>query len=214
MQPDGPNIHFLNLEYFFRLIYDALHGSGSAAATTTVAVGGVGLFSGIFKSFAAFLSFLSHLWLFVTVLAYLASLILIGILVYSTMRLFQVRELEKPKFATKTVQEEHTLVEHSRWNTIQELIESGQQSDWRQAIIESDIMLDEMLTDRGYADETLGEKLKGSNPSQFKTLSSAWDAHKVRNEIAHQGSSYELSESLAHRTIANYEAVFKEFGEI
>ena len=210
MQPDGPNVHFLNIEYFFRLLYDALHGSGAATGTVGVSGGG-GFFSG---GFAPLIAFLSDIWLFITVLAYLLSLFLIGVLVYSTMRLFQVRAEEAPKFATKTKDEEHAAVEHSRWKTIQELIESGQESDWRQAIIESDIMLDEMLSDRGYAGDTLGDKLKGANPSQFKTLSSAWDAHKVRNDIAHQGSTYELSESMAHRTIANYEAVFKEFGEI
>ena len=213
MQPDGPNVHFLNIEYFFRLLYDLLHGSG-AATGTVVAPSGGGFFSGLSGGLASFLLFLSHLWLFITVLAYLLSLFLIGVLVYSTMRLFQVRKEEEPKYATKTKDEEHEQVEHSRWKTIQGLIESGQESDWRQAIIESDIMLDEMLSDRGYAGDTLGDKLKGANPSQFKTLSSAWDAHKVRNDIAHQGSAYELSESMAHRTIANYEAVFKEFGEI
>lgn len=213
MNPEGPDVHFLNVEYFFRLLYDAFHRTGVTTGTVAVPRGGE-ISGGLFGGFSGFLTFLNHLWLFITVLAYLFSLAAVGVLVYGTTRLFQTRELEKAKYATKTEKEEHDKVEHSRWKTIQQLIESGQESDWRQAIIESDIMLDEMLSSHGYPGDTLGEKLKAGNPSQFKTLSSAWDAHKVRNEIAHQGSSYQLSESLAHRTIANYEAVFKEFGEI
>ena len=72
----------------------------------------------------------------------------------------------------------------------------------------------EVLDQLGYTGESLGEKLRSVNPNQFHTLNNAWDAHRVRNEIAHQGSSYQLSEHLAHRTIANYEAVFREHGEI
>jgi len=95
-----------------------------------------------------------------------------------------------------------------------QLIESGQESDWRNAIIEADIMLEEVLTQLGYQGESLGEKLRAVNQNHFQTLNQAWEAHRVRNEIAHQGSSYHLSEHLAHRTIANYEAVFREHGEI
>ena len=197
MQSDGPPIHFLNVEYFFRLLYDAFHGTHTA---------GIG-FSGL-------LAFFSHLWLVVTILAYLASLAAIGVFIYSTMRLYQIRKAEEPRYVTIGEHEAHAQVEHSRWAYITQLIESGQESDWRGAIIESDIMLDELLTRLGYQGDSVGEKLKAVNSAQFQTLNNAWEAHKVRNEIAHSGSQYQLSEHIAHRTIANYEAVFREHGEI
>lgn len=197
MQPDGPPVHFLNIEYFFRLLYDALHGTHTAS----LGYGGI-------------LLFLSHLWLVITILAYLLSLAAIGVLVYSTMRLYQVHKEDAPKYATKSAHDVHEQVEHSRWQYITELIESGQESDWRNAIIESDIMLDELLSRLGYQGDSVGEKLKSANPTQFHTLNNAWEAHKVRNEIAHSGSQYQLSEHIAHRTIANYELVFKEHHEI
>jgi len=200
MQSDGPPVHFLNVEYFFRLLYDFLHsGGGTGSAGFSV---------------HGFLAFLSGIWLAFTVLAYLFTLVAIGVLVYSTIRYYQVRKEEEPKYATRTFEEEDTRVDHSRWAYIMQLIESGQESDWRQAIIESDIMLDEVLDQLGYQGESVGEKLRAVNPAHFRTLNNAWEAHKVRNEIAHQGSSYQLTERLAHRTIANYEAVFREHGEI
>lgn len=200
MPNQGPPVHFLNLEYFFRLLYDLLHGAGTAGS------GGA--------SADNLLSAFSHLWLLFTVLVYLFCLAAIGVLVYATMRLYQTRKEEEPKYETKTEEEEHAHVEHDRWGHIMQLIESGQESDWRQAIIEADIMLDELLDRLGYQGESLGEKLRAVNPAHFHTLNNAWEAHRVRNEIAHKGSSYQLSEHLAHRTIANYEAVFREHGEI
>ena len=199
MHPEGPPVHFLNLEYFFRILYDLLHSGGGASGSIDA--------SGLFV-------FLSGLWLFLTVLASLFSLAAIGVLVYATMRIYQVRQEEAPRYATRTFEEEDKRVDHARWNHIMQLIESGQESDWRQAIIEADIMLDEVLTQLGYEGDSVGEKLRAVNPARFSTLNNAWEAHKVRNEIAHQGSTYQLGEHLAHRTIANYEAVFREFGEI
>jgi len=105
-------------------------------------------------------------------------------------------------------------VEHHRWAHVRTLIESAQENDWRQAIIESDIILDDMLTRLGYAGDSVGDKLRGVDPGRFQTLQEAWEAHKVRNDIAHQGSAYPLTDHLAYRTILHYENVFREHGEI
>jgi hypothetical protein len=198
MQNEGPAVHFINVEYFFQLIYSIFNGG---VVPADISAGGL-------------LQLLSSLWLALTIIAYLFSLAAIGVFVYATMRLYQVRQDEVQKYATRTPEEEHAEVEHSRWTYIMQLIETGQERDWRQAIIESDIMLDELLTRLGYIGDSLGEKLRGVNPARFQTINNAWEAHKVRNEIAHQGSTFELSEHLAHRTIANYEVVFREHGEI
>lgn len=197
MQNEGPAVHFLNIEYFFRLLYGLFSGGGSVDVPT----------AGLFV-------LLSNLWLAVTIFAYLFSLAAIGVLTYATIRYYQVRKDEEPRYATRTFEEEDRRVDHSRWAYIMQLIETGQESDWRNAIIEADIMLDEVLTQLGYQGDSVGEKLRAVNPAHFQTLNNAWEAHKIRNEIAHQGSSYQLPERLAHRTIANYEAVFREHGEI
>lgn len=198
---EQPPIRFINIEYFFQLIYSFFTGAG-------------GSFEGSAGAGGSIVTVASGIWLVFTIFAFLFSLAALGVLVYSTMRLYQIRESEKDQYDTVSPQESHQAVEHSRWQYILQLIESGQESDWRQAIIESDIMLDEMLSRIGYRGDTIGEKLRAVNPQNFLTIQNAWEAHKVRNEIAHQGSSYHLSEHLAHRTIAHYEAVFREHGEI
>jgi hypothetical protein len=193
--PVGPSIHFLNVAYFFQLIYGLFFSTQSL-------------------SFSSVSDFASTIWLFVTIISYLFCTICIGLLVYFTTRLHQSDEEEAKAFTTISEHEEHAKVEHSRWAYIKGLIESPQQSDWRQAIIEADIMLDEMLTKLGYIGASIGDKLKTANPNHFHTLNDAWEAHKVRNDIAHRGSEYELSDHVAYRTINHYENVFREFNEI
>jgi hypothetical protein len=84
-------------------------------------------------------------------------------------------------------------------------------SDWKFAIIEADIMLDEMLTTMGYKGDTVGEKLKQVERSDFSTVEKAWEAHKVRNQIAHEGSAFSITKPEAVRVIELYKDVFEEF---
>jgi hypothetical protein len=56
----------------------------------------------------------------------------------------------------------------------------------------------------------VGERLRDANPLQFTTLDLAWKAHKVRNDIAHAGESYQLSQRDTHATIDYYRRVFEE----
>lgn len=197
MEGNESGVHFLNLSYFFRVIYEMMFGAGDVGS-----------------AFSGFLAFLGGLWLVLTVLAVLVSMAAIGVLVYSTTRLFQVRQEEAPMYATITQYQEHERLETSRWNYIKELISGTNEASWRQAIIEADIILDELLSRLGYVGSSVGDKLKQVNTSQFQTLNNAWEAHRVRNAIAHQGSAFELTDRLAYRTIANYEAVFREHEEL
>ncbi|MDP1690218.1 MAG: hypothetical protein Q8L52_03390 [bacterium] len=178
-----------NVEYFFRLIYDCLNGAC--------------YFSG-----AGLYSFFSHLWLKIVVTGYVLSVIGLFVIIYCTMRLFELRKREEEFYRTPILQPDSAGGMHPRWEHVQSLLEGASPSEWREAIIEADIMLDDVLAKQGYVGDGVGEKLKSAD---FATLQDAWEAHKVRNQIAHQGSSFDLSETLAGRTIAHYEAVFREF---
>ena len=100
---------------------------------------------------------------------------------------------------------------NDRWQKVQQHIESQNPSDWRSAILESDIILDEMLQKMGYKGAGVGEMLKMVEKSDFLTLDAAWEAHKVRNNIAHQGSDFVMSHPEAKRIISLYRQVFEEF---
>jgi len=104
-----------------------------------------------------------------------------------------------------------TPQENTRWDHVQLLLKSHNSSDWRQAIIEADVMLDDMLDKMGYPGVSIGDKLKNIEESDFETLDKAWEAHKVRNRIAHDGSEYKLPYNEVARVIGLYHEVFKEF---
>ncbi len=98
----------------------------------------------------------------------------------------------------------------SRWDRILTLIDSPHPNDWRVAVMEADIILGDILTKMGYKGDSIGEILKGIEESDFQSLQAAWDAHKVRNEIAHN-PEFELSQREARRVIDLYRHVFSEF---
>src|SRR3569623_646407 len=81
----------------------------------------------------------------------------------------------------------------ARFEEITRLANNTSESDWRRAIMDADIMLGEALAAQGYRGATVGDRLKDANPLQMTTLDIAWQAHKVRNEIAHAGSTFHLS---------------------
>jgi hypothetical protein len=98
-----------------------------------------------------------------------------------------------------------------RWQKIVEHSESQNQSDWRLAIIEADIILAELLDKLQLPGDTIGEKLKAVEKSDFETIEYAWEAHKARNAIAHEGSNFLLNQHETRHIISLYESVFKEF---
>lgn len=98
-----------------------------------------------------------------------------------------------------------------RWEKVLEHINSTNPNDWKFAILEADIILDELLDVMGYRGETLSDKLKRVERSDFETLEFAWEAHKVRNSIAHEGASFLITEREARRVVGLYQKVFEEF---
>ena len=72
-------------------------------------------------------------------------------------------------------------------------------------------MLNELLDVLGYRGETMADKMKQVDPAKFNGINLAWEAHRVRNALAHQGSMQELNAREARRVIELFEAVFREF---
>ncbi len=101
--------------------------------------------------------------------------------------------------------------ENPKWLLVQSHINSDDASKWKLAILEGDIILSELLTSLNLPGDGVGEKLKAIDKADFDTLDDAWEAHKIRNAIAHEGSDFELNQREAKRVIGLYEKVFREF---
>jgi hypothetical protein len=165
-----------------------------------------------FNAFLLFLFGRLALWF-----KYLLWLVVAGLIVFLLYIVFRTGKVQKEvheKFhPVQTASVEATTPVNQSWKRIQGYIQSPQESQWRLAIIEADIMLGDLLEHLGLVGDSIGDKLKTVDKSNFRTIDLAWDAHKVRNQIAHD-SSFMLTERETKRVIGLFEEVFKEFGII
>ena len=185
-----------NVEYFFRLLYEWIFGPHADF------------------NYAGFQAAIAHIWLWIIYIGYILAVLSLIFIIYLTIQLFELRKREEEFYNTLIAPPDATGDVNPRWLHIQSLADSTSASEWREAIIEADIMLDDVLARRGHVGDGVGEKLKTIESDDMATLQDAWEAHKVRNQIAHEGSAFNISESIAHRTIGRYEAVFRELKAI
>lgn len=152
--------------------------------------------------------------------------LIIGIAtVYAILRYRQIRKAESDFYASQPLSSTARKVfgiedaaagsaSDSRWQGVLAHVNAETENDWRQAVLEADSMLDDAITSRGYTGEGLGEKLKQVQRSDINSIDDAWEAHKLRNKIAHEGSNFQLTQREARRAIGQFERVFKELGYI
>ena len=160
---------------------------------------------------------IKHLVDWVVVVCIPLSLFLVIGIIYCVERLKILREKEAVKHDLK-VEPAYEEVSGQgnrdlsvRWKKVTDLMGSANENDWKQAILESDTMLDDVLTGLGYQGESMGEKFKRVAPGDFKNLEGAQEAHGVRNRIAHDGGAFQLTHYEAAQTISKYRRVFEEF---
>lgn len=196
-------VRFLNLEYFFNWIYELFTEAGGGGTLQ----GGGGLFGGLRVFIGTMLHFVLPVLIGVLAIVYF----------YYLFKVLDLKRLEKNRTYERiyrTQQQYYQSSHNSRWDRVVELFSSTSPSDWRVAVIEADAMLDSLVTSLGYTGDTLGEKMKNIDRGHFPTLDAAWEAHNVRNKIAHDGIDYQLSEVEKNRVYKLYEKVFSDSGFI
>lgn len=203
------NVDFLNLEYIllrvFNIFKTAQTDSGVSVAPSDIP------------------DVLSSILEFILVFGMVSSLILIIFLVYVHIRLLQVEH------AGFHAMEEHDHEEHEareaggieaeparddRFERIMQLASSPNESDWRRAILEADVLLSAALAQNGFVGPTVADQLRSANPIQMTTLDLAWKAHKVRNDVAHGGADMVLTERDTRATIDLYRRSLEELGAL
>jgi hypothetical protein len=132
-------------------------------------------------------------------------------IIYAQRGLGQLRAKQKEYLSRIDRELIDTRPVNARWEKILTQSTSMNPADWRLAIIDADAMLDDLVTSMGYRGNSLGERLKVVEISDFTTLEKAWEAHKIRNRIAHSGSDFILTQREASRVIDLYRQVFEEF---
>lgn len=195
---------FLNIEYIFNLIYSLFVDADFSLRSI----------NNFFRSLS-FYQDLVQAWSVFSVIATLMSLLFGAIIVYALFRIRQIRLAEAQIYGTDAAISpedfEKDPEKNSQWEKVVALSRSESENDWRQAILLADSMLDSMLTSIGYDGESVAEKLKQVEPADFQTLQYAWEAHKVRNRIAHDAGEFVLTHKDVREVISWFQVVFEEF---
>lgn len=148
------------------------------------------------------------------IFAFAIAILVIGI-IFVHIRAYEHRKMVEKRDAEKLKKiEAAKKVANPAWKRISDLAASGNESSYRIAIIDADSMLDEMLSKAGVQGDTVMEKLKAAPRRDFQTIDMAFEAHAIRNAIAHSGPEFQISEREARRVIGLFQKVFEEQGLI
>ena len=96
-----------------------------------------------------------------------------------------------------------------RWEKIKNRLDSDNISQYKVAIIEADVVADEMLSGIGYKGANMSEKLEQVGAAHLDDhLEALKGAHEIRNRIVHE-ENFQVDERLAKAVIGVYENFLK-----
>lgn len=99
-----------------------------------------------------------------------------------------------------------------QWLTIQQSVKDDHGS-MQLAILNADKLLDKALRERGFAGETMGERMKAAGQGkQFTQPHGVWDAHKLRNRIAHEEVSIDRTQTI--KALQNFRRALRDLGAL
>lgn len=94
-----------------------------------------------------------------------------------------------------------------RWAKIEQVQKMGE-AGWQVAIIQADKLLDQALKQRGFAGDTMGDRLKSAHAGD-----KVWAAHKVRNRIAHE-RDVKLNAFIVNQALRGFKQGLKSVGAL
>jgi len=156
-----------------------------------------------------------HTWSVIGIISISISILCIFIIIFSLVRLieiqiFDAKEIEHEINHALAKDKETDRTTNPRWKYIQTLIESPNESDWRISILEADTLLEESFKERDIAGNTMAELLEEAKTNGYAYIEDAWNAHLIRNKIAHEGQDFPLSQIEGRRVIKLYQNIFEE----
>lgn len=183
-----PQPRYLNLEYFFNKFFQ--------------------LFTDAPEAILNFLTWISSLD--IKLIANIAILVLTAGIIFVLYKIIEMRKKKLITYVDFFAEEGAPEIRTEKWQKIKAYMDSRSSSDWKMAIIEADSLIEEIMLRIGYEGKDLGTKLKSIEPSDFNNLQNVWEAHKVRNRIAHEGGKFELLKNEADIVIGKYERALRE----
>jgi hypothetical protein len=96
------------------------------------------------------------------------------------------------------------------WDAIRKRLDSGNESEYKVAIIEADNIIDDLIKRMGYKGADMGERLAGIPEGQLAELAEIKEAHDIRNRIIHE-EDFQVNKELAKEVLKKYEHLLHHF---
>lgn len=147
-------------------------------------------------------------------ISFLASLFFGFLIFWSVVKFRQIMKSMRgvlPK-ESEVALEKSPEIQRKAFEDWQKILEKGKSLDENErkfAVIEADTLIDKILQLAGYLGENLGERLKNVERGDIESLDDIWEAHKVRNRIAHE-ASFKLSQETTEFALSRFEKALKE----
>lgn len=135
------------------------------------------------------------------ILVLFAAILIVGALLFAAITLTKSggRALDVERYRVK-------------WMTIEQSLKKDDHASFHLAVLNADKLLDHALRDSGFRGETMGERMKSAK-SKWSSPNGAWNAHKLRNRIAHETDA-EVSYQEAARALHGFKQALKDLGAI
>lgn len=98
-----------------------------------------------------------------------------------------------------------------KWKKIMARLKTGQEFEYKLAVIEADSLFDDIVENMGYSGESLSERLKKLSIDMVPNLEQILQAHKIHNDIIHD-PDYKLGLEEAKEILIVFEIALIELG--
>lgn len=95
------------------------------------------------------------------------------------------------------------------WQAIEKRLKTGEVSQFKLAILESDNLVDSVLMDLGFEGANMKERLDKANANQIEQIDNLIEAHKIRNKIIYD-SNFVLDKKETNRVMNLYREFLEE----
>ena len=141
---------------------------------------------------------------FVLILFFFFLCIYVLIQIWPLRRHLRVREGYQAYSAPKqryTMEDTQKLATRKRWAEIVKKVQTQGATGYALALIEADVLLEHTLGRIGIVGKNIAERLKTLSTDEISNINGVWDAHALRNRIAHESgfvpSSAEITQALS-----------------
>lgn len=100
----------------------------------------------------------------------------------------------------------------TRWLKIENGLVKDDPRTYNMAVLNADKLLDRALHEMGIPGKTMGERLKRIG-DKIPNINAVWQAHKLRNNIAHE-TDFEVGYNQASHALSIFKQALKDLGAI